>query len=520
MYNTVAPADSCGPFAADSLDASATAALYPTAGIRHAAGRKSADRDVGQARGSGAMVLARYGNLLNSKRLWLPRRAARPHSGPLLTAALGLAAWLTVCTGCAVPQPRGDGRLQRVVEPTTERGYWLYLPKEYVAGGDRGLRARRWPLVVTFHGMKPFDSARPQAREWQQEADRYGYVVVAPELRAFHLFGQFPLRKINSAFRSDEQATLAILDHVLRTTRADPGNVLSTSWSSGGYMAHYMLNRYPDRFTCLAVRQSNFSATVLNPEITKRSIYHPILILYTQNDFGICKRESQEAVQWYTAHGYKNKYWSVIRNEGHERTPDLAAQFFARVAGVEANSPPPDLVSRQAIDGNAEGIAFLSGEVGSFESPPTPRLASRQGARAGRQTPAPNTLWSPTARAEDDASPDSADVPTPPRRTGAVPRRDIRRSPLKIRVSSAIGIEPLHLAFSVECPTSWHESADFLWTLDGQPIGKGVSGQKTLATAGEHTLGVLVVTAQGEEHRATRTIRVLPRLESTGSSVR
>jgi hypothetical protein len=212
-------------------------------------------------------------------------------------------------------------------------------------------------------------------------------------------------------------------------------------------------------------------------------------------------------VQWYTAHGYKNNYWSVIRNEGHERTPDLAAQFFARVAGVEANSPPPDLVSRQAIDGNAEGIAFLSGEIGSFESPPTARLASRQGARADEEIPAP-----------DDASPDSAAVPTPPRRTGAVPRRDVGRSPLKIRVSSAIGIEPLHLAFSAECPASWHESADFLWTLDGQPIGKGVSGQKTLVTGGEHTLGVLVVTAEGEEHRATRTIRVLPRLESAGSS--
>jgi len=447
--------------------------------------------------------------LLNSKSLWLPRCTARPHSGPLLAVALGLAGWLTVCTGCAVPQPRGEGRLQRIIEPTTERGYWLYLPKEYVASSDGELRARRWPLVVTFHGMKPFDNARPQAREWEQEADRYGYVVVAPELRAFHMFGQFPLRKINAAFRSDEQATLAILDHVLRTTQADPGNVLSTSWSSGGYLAHYMLNRHPDRFTCLAVRQSNFSATVLNPEISKRSIYHPILILYTQNDFGICKRESQEAVQWYTAHGYKNKYWSVIRNEGHERTPDLAAQFFARVAGVEANSPPPDLVSRQAIDGNAEGIAFLSGEIGSFASPTTPRLAAWQAARAGGEIPA-----------SDDASPDSAEVPTPPRRTGAVPRRDIRRSSLKIRVSSAIGIEPLHVAFSVECPASWHESADFLWTLNGQPIGKGVSGQKTLVTAGEHKLGVLVVTAQGEEHRATRTIRVLPRLESTGSSVR
>ena len=458
---------------------------------------------------------ARCGNLANSKVLWSFRGEARARPGLLL--AVALAVWLALCAGCAVPQPRGAGKLQRVVEPTSNRGYWLYLPKEYVECSEQELRVRRWPLVVTFHGMKPFDNARPQACEWQQEADRYGFVVVAPELRAFHMFGQFPLRTINPAFKSDEQAALAILDHVFRTVQVDASNVLSTSWSSGGYMAHYMLNRHPDRFTCLAVRQSNFSASVLNPEITKRSVYHPVLVLWTQNDFGICKRESQEAVQWYSTHGYKNKYWFIIKDSGHERTPDLAAEFFARAAGVEANSPPRALVSRQAIDGNAEGIAFVSGQPGRLEPPPQSRVASQQRGQGGPQAVARNTRPPSVTRAGDDASPGRARTETP-RRTGAVPRRNLQRNPLKIRVSSAIGIEPLHLAFSAECPASWRESADFLWTLDGQPIGKGLNGQKTLASAGEHTLGVVAVTAAGEEHRATRTIRVLPRLDPAGSS--
>ena len=116
-----------------------------------------------------------------------------------------------------------------------------------------------------------------------------------------------------------------------------------------------------------------------------------------------------------------------------------------------------------------------------------------------------------------DASPSLA-RPATVRRTEAVPRRSPRRNPLKIRVSSAIGIEPLHLGFSAECPASWRESADFLWTLNGQPIGKGLNGQKTLASAGEHTLGVLVVTTEGQEYRASRTIRVLPRLDTAGPS--
>lgn len=442
-----------------------------------------------------------------------------PRAGLLWAAAVAPLAWLVLCAGCAVPQPRGAGQLQRVVEPTSGRGYWLYLPQEYVGSSEQELRDRRWPLVVTFHGMKPFDNARPQACEWQQEADRYGFIVVAPELRTFHLFGQFPLRTINADFESDERATLAILDHVLQTTRADERHVLSTSWSSGGYMAHYMLNHYPGRFSCLAVRQSNFSAGVLNPDLTKRSVYHPVLILYTQNDFGICQRESQEAVQWYTTHGYKNEYWFMIKDKGHERTPDLAAEFFARTAGVEANSPPSVLVSRQVIDGNAEGIAFVAGQMGRLESPPR-RGGAALARSSGRARPvAGKTGSKPETRTDSPSSP-GLERPATPRRTEAVPRRTHRRNPLKIRVSSAIGIEPLHLGFSAECPASWRESADFLWTLDGQPIGKGLNGQKTLASAGEHTLGVLAVTTEGQEHRATRTIRVLPRLDTAGSSSR
>lgn len=451
----------------------------------------------------------------------LPRTWPRQAS-PLGGLAAGPLFLLALCVGCAVPQRSGDGQMRRIVEPTTSRGYWLYLPKDYIATDGAREDGRRWPLVVTFHGMKPFDNARPQTREWQLEADRYGFVVIAPELRTFHMFGQFPLRTVSSAFQGDENAVLAILDHVFQTTRADPAHVLSTSWSSGGYMAHYMLNRHPDRFTCLAVRQSNFSDTVLDPALTSQSVYHPVLIINTENDFAICLRESKRAVQWYQTHGYKNDFWVHIKNGGHERTPDLAAYFFGLVANAQPTIPPKVLVRRQAIDGNEEGIAFLSGKMSDFQSPPVATVASRSQPRPIRATVTPQTFVTPAVR---QSSVPSSRAPGPAaadtngsRRAAAVPRRSTPRSPLKIRVSSAIGIEPLHLGFSAECPAHWRDSADFHWSLDGQPIGSGVNGQKTLADAGEHTLGVLVVTAQGEEFRAKRTIRVLPRLDSISSS--
>jgi predicted esterase len=438
----------------------------------------------------------------------------------LIGMSAGPIVLLALCCGCAVPQPRGDGKLERIIEPTTKRGYWLYLPKDYVAADEAARRARRWPLVVTFHGMKPFDSASSQACEWQQEADRYGYIVVAPDLNAFHLFGEFPLRTVNSAFRSDELSTLAILDQVFASTPADASNVLSTSWSSGGYMAHYMLNRHPGRFTCLAVRQSNFSASVLDPDIARRSLYHPIFIINTQNDFPICKRESQEAIQWYDKLGYKNVYWVLVKDKGHERTPDMAADFFGHVAGVQPNSPPERvLVRRQAIDGNEAGIALLAGKVSSLRSPPPLPTARRSEQRRRPETPLRST-GTPRESPRAVTSPRDDPRGTTPERTAAVPRRPLRRCPLKIGVSTAIGIAPLALGFWAECPASWRQTADFLWTLDDEPIGNGLNGQKTITTAGEHTLGVLAVTAQGKEYRATRTIRVLPRLEGISGSAK
>jgi len=450
-------------------------------------------------------------------RAGLARNVAR--SWPLLV--------LLLATGCAVPQPRGQGRLERLVEPTTQRGFWLYLPKEYVAADEKGRQARRWPIVATFHGMKPFDGAHAQAREWEQEADRYGFIVVAPELQAPDVLRQFPLRNVTPSVKSDEDATLAILDHLLTTTRADPGNVLATSWSSGGYMAHYMVNQHPNRFTCLAVRQSNFSSGVLDVGRAAQSRHHPILILNTQNDFAVVKQECQEAVKWYEQHGYTNFAWIQIKNLGHERTPDTAAAFFARVAEVEPNQPPVVLVRRQAIAGNPRGLALVAGKSEPAQAaappavvaapPPTRPRAPVLQARATGTADGPLTVRSPTPRPQVTQSVLGGAGVSPAKGTNPPQARVGPRSSVAIRVSSAIGTEPLVLAFTADCPVDWQRSADFLWTLNGDPIGNGVNGQKTITQPGEHTLGLLVVTTDGQEHRAYRLIRVLPHIEASRS---
>lgn len=429
---------------------------------------------------------------------------------------------LLLSSGCAVPQPRGEGRLENRIEPTSNRRYLLYLPKEYVESDEPARAARRWPLVVTFHGMKPYDIAYYQAREWQQEADRYGYIVIAPVLRAFDFFfGQFPQRTVTTAFKSDEEAILAILDHVFETTKADPSNVLSTGFSSGGYMAHYMINRHPERFTCLAPRQANFSASILDARAVERSRDHPILLLTTMNDLGICKRETKEAIAWYENHDYTNLAWVFINRLGHERTPDLAAYFFASICGAQPNTEPKVLVKRQAIDGNTSGLSLLAGNFTRQEpdnEPPVAGGAPRADVTTRRPTPRRPRL---TAATPPDTRPGdtvAAEKPRrkPTRRRGPTPSRPVNQgNPVSISVSSAIGFEPLVLVYSARCPTDWHRTAEFFWTLNGQRIGTGVNGQKTISAPGDYSLELLIVTRDGREHRAAHQVRVLKNIEAS-----
>jgi hypothetical protein len=300
------------------------------------------------------------------------------------------------------------------------------------------------------------------------------------------------------------------------------------------------------------VRQSNFSPYVLDANLAPRSRNHPILIVNTENDFAICVKESREAIEWYTKNDYQDLYWLKIKGLGHERTPDMAADFFARAAGVEPLKPPTVVMHRQVIDGNAAGLAMLAGAAPDLSQPvrtaranktpalsprpqptPTPtRLNSARSEIVNSSPPTPHRAMSvsrathPRAGSEGDGvhvtqvsamhqqSPAGSKPATPPRAREVVddPARNVT-----IRVSSAIGIEPLHLGFSVDCPPEWAANADVLWTVNGNAVCSGVNGQKTLAEPGVYELGVVIVTADGQEHRAKRSVRVLPRITETAA---
>ncbi len=441
---------------------------------------------------------------------------------PPIASILGHAALLAtlLIAGCAVPQPPGAGKMSFELDPGSGRRFFLYLPEEYVKTDEAERAQRRWPLVMTFHGMKPYDTSIFQIREWQEEADRYGFVVVAPELLAFdQIIGEFPQNSINILFKSDEQASLSIMDHVIKTTGADGQNVLSTGFSSGGYLAHYMLNRHPDRFSCLAARQADYSAAVLDSSMTAHSRNTPVLITNTEHDVPICKEESREAIRWYEAHGYRKLAWLYVRNLAHERTPDVAAAFFARCAGVTARTPPKPMEKRKALDGNATGLALLSGQFSDL--PPPPRES------AGAATPAPTPKNPPSPRPPAPVAAPRAE--SPPRRAATTAPRSAdppagsesppprsTQSTLEIELSAAQGHTPFTLAFEARSPADWKAPIVYYWTLNGQRIAEGRRGERSICEPGEYALELLAVTQDGVEHRASKTVRALGAAEAAG----
>jgi len=422
-----------------------------------------------------------------------------------------LAAACFAMTGCIVSQPPGNGIVHHLREPATGGSYFVYLPEDYVQK-RRPTTGDKWPLVVTFHGMRPFDDAGSQIREWQQEADRYGFVVLAPKTATSDLFRQFAsvrVRNVTAAVRRDEKLTLAAMDEVIRRFDVDPTKVLTTSWSSGGYLAHYMANRHPERFSCIAPRQSNFSSDILDDAQVPKYRDVKVGIFYTENDFAICRRESQEGAQWYASRGFDVTF-AVFRDLGHARRPSVAADFFARQIGAVAKTPPIELARMQVtrvplpgLNGNgkktgasrvstaANGKVINAAQLTGTESPPSaphPEAARRGPTGSNRPSPQPAVSGSISSR---------------------VPAAD---NPLRLRVSSPIGLAPHALSFSALVPDDVARGATFLWTDNGVPIASGINGQTSMAEPGEHILEVVMTTRDGKTYSARKAINVIERL--------
>ena len=233
--------------------------------------------------------------------------------------------------GDRMPGPRGQIFYKTC--PATGRNYWVYLPEHY----DKD---RSYPLVVSLHGMKPYDVARYHVEMWNRFADQHLFIILAPELRSSDSLGQFPLRSFGAVELADVQHVLACMDEVVKDRNADPKAIMLSSWNMGGYLAHYIAAAEGDRFAAFAPLQSNFSGTVLDPAKARQWVSHmQIMVFYGTITLPVVTNESKAAVGWWTQVGYNVTVKTA--DVGNERHPELAAEFFEKVLAANAAAKTP-----------------------------------------------------------------------------------------------------------------------------------------------------------------------------------
>ncbi len=241
--------------------------------------------------------------------------------------------------------------------------YFAYLPEQYVKQEKRGVKKPRhpktedgrWPLVVSFNGARPFDGPIGQVATWYREADRYGFIVVVPRLfgDGSYLLARLEGWDIDStpevwgATQSQstayvregvENAVVVMRDAMFRWPIATD-HVLATGWLTGGTIAHSLVNRHPELFSCLAVRQAPFSADFLDPARVKEYASMPIGVFWTQKDFAYVQSTSRRAVEWYRKRGCRDVSLGVFAPPDHRRMPEVAATFFAMHCGITPRRP-------------------------------------------------------------------------------------------------------------------------------------------------------------------------------------
>jgi len=236
----------------------------------------------------------------------------------------GLIVSLTVWCGCPVSQSQDfPAPIRQEHTLGIQRDYFLYVPSTYDPD-------KQWPLVVTCHGTRPYDDARPQAKEWAALAEGRGFLVAAPKLegvRGDAGWFRTPDKQIELQLE-DEAVILEIVSRVKAAYNVADEQVFLTGWSAGGYAVLFTGLRNPEVFRALAIRQGNFDERYLSPVMPHLDRHQPILIFFGAID--LLKSHAEKCIQWLRREGM-----NVHRREiagGHRRRPDIAYGFFRKQA--------------------------------------------------------------------------------------------------------------------------------------------------------------------------------------------
>jgi poly(3-hydroxybutyrate) depolymerase len=224
-----------------------------------------------------------------------------------------------VLTGCPVPQPQNTPNKQwREVDPSTGRGFWIYVPSSY--SDDKPA-----PLIVTCHGTPPYDVAEHHIREWKWLGEQNGCIVIAPELVGTDgLFGDGPL----VGMIANERYILSIVSLLGYRYNIDRANIMITGFSGGGFPTYWVGMRHPDVFSTIVARNGNFNRWNLDGWYNKEdALGLDIMVYYGENDPATIIAQSRNAIEYLREEGFRVEE-AVVPGKGHQRVPEVAMKFF------------------------------------------------------------------------------------------------------------------------------------------------------------------------------------------------
>jgi pimeloyl-ACP methyl ester carboxylesterase len=183
-------------------------------------------------------------------------------------------------SGCAsLADPNVPEPIRAFKDPTLQREYLLYRPSAYT-------RERTWPLIVVCHGGFP-DSPNAEIRDWDQLAERYGFLVLAPRLTA--------AGKPGEKLRDDETHLLDAVQHVRAGHSVSEDRILMFGVGTGACTALGAALRQPDLFRAVAVTDPRLTPEDLLAMRVTIDPYQPIYLRYNANDV-ITGRKAQQCV--------------------------------------------------------------------------------------------------------------------------------------------------------------------------------------------------------------------------------
>jgi alpha-beta hydrolase superfamily lysophospholipase len=246
------------------------------------------------------------------------------------------------------PKLASSVSVDRIVVP-----YWVYEPSSPVRG-----------TILDVHGG-PESQARPTLNRFRQFLVTEGWRVVVPNVRGSTGYGRTFVHLDDVRKRMDSVRDLRdVVDHLVRSGRAERGKVAVMGGSYGGFMVLSALSTYPDLFGAgvdivgianfvsfleetgpwrRAIREAEYGRLDTDREflVSISPLHHadkivaPLLVIHGRNDPRVPAREAEQIVETLRVLGrpvelmmFEDEGHGIIGRANRERAYGRVAEFL------------------------------------------------------------------------------------------------------------------------------------------------------------------------------------------------